>query len=407
MSLNKDNQSKFSIFTLLLTFLAFSFSQQMQMTTLPLYTHSLNYSGAVAGTLTSIFTISALIGRPLSGYLLNRWKSKVIVLLGLVLFFLATSAYLLSSELYFIYVLRMFQGIGFSLYSTAILTQLTLFNNEEYSIRKRIGLFGVITSIAQALAPGLGMMLVDWFGFNVMFLVIILFCFVAIMGTLLLPNDSAHVALAQLTTHKKKKIRPQIYWIALLMFGVSVAQSSVMSFLPLHAKTMSVPDISLYYLVSAISLIISRLVGTSIIKKEQSKIPYYIGLSFLIVVYALIAVGTSIHFYILAGIFYGFGYGLLQPSVNLGMLRCVPENNRGFANAFYYCSIDLGYGLGSLVWGMFVMPSGYQQIFYRASILMSVVLTCYILYMILYRNIKPNIMLLNWILKLNKKSKRK
>ena len=54
---------------------------------------------------------------------------------------------------------------------------------------------------------------------------------------------------------------------------------------------------------------------------------------------------------LLAGFFFGLGYGILQPLFQSFVTGTTPAPQRGVANATYMLSYDVGIGIGSLLMG--------------------------------------------------------
>lgn len=110
--------SKYFILTTL-TSLFIMISMQMTMTTLPIYTQYIGGNKFIAGLTTGIFSISALLFRPLFGNLLDSKGRKIILIISIIIFSLATLSYNFAYTIIILLVLRFIQGIGFSAYSNA------------------------------------------------------------------------------------------------------------------------------------------------------------------------------------------------------------------------------------------------------------------------------------------------
>lgn len=59
---------------------------------------------------------------------------------------------------------------------------------------------------------------------------------------------------------------------------------------------------------------------------------------------------TGLHL-LIAGFFFGLGYGILQPLFQSFVTGTTPGPERGVANSTYMLSYDIGIGIGSLVMG--------------------------------------------------------
>src|SRR6266699_1349286 len=75
-----------------------SLGQQMLIATVPVYVISLGGSRTEAGFVTGAAAVVALLARPLSGFLVDAWRRRPVVLLGCVTYAIASLVYLLSGS---------------------------------------------------------------------------------------------------------------------------------------------------------------------------------------------------------------------------------------------------------------------------------------------------------------------
>ncbi|HIX05609.1 MAG TPA: MFS transporter [Candidatus Fournierella pullicola] len=84
-------------------------------------------------------------------------------------------------------------------------------------------------------------------------------------------------------------------------------------------------------------------------------LPFMFNMMFLMIPYGAV-LSTGAH--LLAGFFFGVGYGILQPLFQTFVTGTTPPPQRGVANATYMLSYDVGIGLGSLLMGFLQQPVG-------------------------------------------------
>ena len=78
---------------------------------------------------------------------------------------------------------------------------------------------------------------------------------------------------------------------------------------------------------------------------------------------------SSIQLLLLLAFPAGFAMGSVAPIINTYLIQTLPGNKKGLANALYFSALDIGYGIGSVIWGVIAMKMGYVQVFYAASML--------------------------------------
>ena len=114
----------------------------------------------------TVFTISALVLRPVCGNLIDRYGRKSMLLLGILVFSISTAPVGLSQNLYFIYILQVFSGLSFSIQTVALTTIVTDLVPES-RLTEGLGYFGLTASITQAIGPSLAAWSEGLAGYNV------------------------------------------------------------------------------------------------------------------------------------------------------------------------------------------------------------------------------------------------
>lgn len=94
---------------------------------------------------------------------------------------------------------------------------------------------------------------------------------------------------------------------------------------------------------------------------------------------------TGIHL-LLAGFFFGLGYGILQPLFQSFVTGTTPAPKRGVANATYMLSYDIGIGIGSLLMGCLQETIGLSLGFALTAIAYVIGVVVYIVYVDGYYN---------------------
>ncbi|MEH7253164.1 MFS transporter [Neobacillus niacini] len=96
---------------------------------------------------------------------------------------------------------------------------------------------------------------------------------------------------------------------------------------------------------------------------------------------------TNVFVLVIAAIFYGTGYGSIQPTLHAWMINRVLPTRRGAATATYFSLFDLGIGVGALWVGFFAKWLNYAVI-YKISILFMALFG--LIYLIYFLNVKKN-----------------
>lgn len=149
----------------------------------------------------------------------------------------------------------------------------------------------------------------------------------------------------------------------MIPYGAVIAYSSILA----QEKNLT-SVIPYFYIFLVIGMLISKLSTQKMIDAGKYRVLVYASL--VILVFTMISyvfLSTAIHL-LLIGLFFGLGYGILQPLFQSFVTGTTPAPKRGVANATYLLSYDIGIGIGSLVMGMVQESLGLSMGFAMTSI---------------------------------------
>ena len=142
------------------------------ITTLPLYASGiLDRTDDEAGLLVTAFLVSAILMRPFSGKLLDLYGKKRLLLISLLIYLACTILYVVFKEFTVLLGLRFFQGIWFSIATTAAGA---LAADIIPAKRKGTGLgyFTMSTNLAIVIGPFIGLLVIQYASFDALFIVL-------------------------------------------------------------------------------------------------------------------------------------------------------------------------------------------------------------------------------------------
>jgi MFS family permease len=136
---------------------------------LPLYlTDTLHISNRLIGVLMALFTISALIIRPITGFWLDRFNRRRIYLGAFAVMVALFAVYPLATGIFSMVVLRLAHGGAWGMTTTSSSTIIA----DIVPARRRgegIGFFGLSMTLAMSLGPLLGMSIVKNLNYPALF----------------------------------------------------------------------------------------------------------------------------------------------------------------------------------------------------------------------------------------------
>jgi MFS family permease len=347
-------------------FLFFSF--HLLTPILPIYIVEMGGDKFAAGMVVGIFTISALVIRPFAGGALDVFDRKKVLYLGLFIFILTVISYEWMYIVSFILFARMIQGIGWGVATT---TYATMVSDYIPSSRRAegMGYFGLSINIGMAIGPLIGIWLMVKYGFTMVFIIAAVSILISILLShfILYPQKPIKKSGSEkVSIIEKKALLP-----AILVMMMTLAHGGILSSLTLFGKETGISNVGWFFLASALSMMVSRPTAGKIADKiGQNYVlapgALALGLGLLILSYS-----SNVFVLMIAAIFYGTGYGGIQPTLQAWVITRVSPDRRGAATATYFSAFDLGIGAGAL-WVGFIAKWLSYAIIFKISILFMV-----------------------------------
>ena len=121
---NKNKKEKEKLWNsgyakMLILALTIGVSAKILNTALPLYVQELGANKAIAGMVMGVYTVAALVCRPIYGNLADNKGRKIVLLIGISIFTAGIFGLTLTTSVIMILILRVFMGAGYSGFSTA------------------------------------------------------------------------------------------------------------------------------------------------------------------------------------------------------------------------------------------------------------------------------------------------
>lgn len=361
--------SKQFILIMLTHFLVYT-SIYILMSTLPLFMQHIGGNKFMAGVISAIFTFTGFFTRPWFGKLLDSKDRKLILLIGILLILVTTVSYAAAGSILLLLALRILQGVGWSAASTATST----IASDLIPASRRfegMGYFGMAASVAMAIGPALGLSLIKRGNYQNMFLTTSVFIvFGLALGLTISSTRKAKTKHEEKAQEKDSMLEKTALGPSLVFLLVSMTYSGIATFLPSYAMYKGIGNIGLFFSIYAITLFLTRPVTGKLADSIGTAKVILPGMVFLMAALFIIVKAASLKSFLIASVFYGIGFGSVQPILNALIVSLAPPQRRGAANATFLAAMDLGMGIGALAWGAVSQRFGYVYI-YSVSIVLS------------------------------------
>ncbi|MCM3630360.1 MFS transporter [Paenibacillus glycanilyticus] len=371
------------------------FAIEMLLPTLPLFADEQGGSGSQIGLLLGIFTFSAVVSRLLIGIGLRRFGKQKLLLIGVAICLVGMAGYYAAASISALLALRIVHGFGFGI-ATALYG--TLVSDAIPAARRGegMGYFAMGNAVSFSIGPMLGLWLLEQYDYAGLFGAGVIFLAITLVLTLLVRPSRAQAveiaaaeaaAAAELHAAGGKPspwaeiIEPKVLVPSILGSLVGFAFGGMLSFVTLFSKDIGIEQTGYFFLVVAISEVLIRFISGPLFDRKG---PFWV----LFPTAILCIIGCVILYYtdsmamlLLAGVFYGAGFGAMFPALQAWVINLVQPERRGVATATYYNFFDIGIGLGSILLGVLVSMTNYTTMFLLSGILYVIYLAVYFVYL--------------------------
>lgn len=342
------------------------FSFYMLVPVLPFYvTGDLGASEAVAGVVLSLYTVAAVLVRPFSGYMVDKFARKPFYLLCYAIFAVVFAGYIIGGLLFVFVLLRVAHGMVFGTISVSASTlAIDVLPSERRAVG--IGYFGMASNIAMATGPMTGLMIYEaTYSFVLLFAIAfgvsaVGFWVAWCLRTPARPVSDAPVGVVSLD----RFILVKGLSLSPVLLSIGVGYGIVMTYIGMYGTQQGYGQgTGLFFMIQAAGIIGARLLSAPTVNRGQIAKPAYVGLFLVVVGYALFALGHVEWLYYLCGLFLGLGYGFIIPSFQTMFVNLAPHSRRGTAMSTYLTSWDVGIGLGIAFGGWAIERIGFGWLF--------------------------------------------
>jgi len=321
------------------------------------------------GVVLSGYTLTALLVRPFSGYLVDSFPRRKVLLISFFLFFLLFIGYPLSTTLLLFAIVRTLHGAPFG---AATVSNSTVAIDVLPASRRAegIGYYGLSNNVATAIGPTIALLIYGAsHNYLLLFMLAIIFSGLAFYCNYTLrltPRPAVTRPPLSFDRFMLLKAWRQGLCIACYSFSYGV----ISTYIAIYGKEELgiTGGTGLFFMLLSIGLILSRLTGSRTLR--QGKIVHNANIGVLVSLcgYFLFATLHNYWGYYGAALIIGLGNGHMFPAFQTMFLNLASNEQRGTANSTLFVAWDTGVGLGVLLGGMVSEHWGFHAAFWVMSL---------------------------------------
>ena len=351
---------------------------------LPLYLRDVfNADKAMIGLVLSGYSIAALAIRFFSGYIVDMFSRKKVLLIGYASFALFFLGYYLTGSIILFAVIRTLHGAPFGLTSVSSNTvAIDVLPSQRRGVG--IGYWGLSNNFAMAVGPSLSLMLYHHFdSYNLLFTVSLLF---ALLGLLI--NTFVNCKYRPPIMEKKKMSLDRFLLLegwsqGICITFIAMAYGILSTYIAIYSKDVLniTTGTGTFFMLFALGLILSRFVGVKALSKGYAVRNATYGVIVVAVGYSMFTFWQTLYGYYISAVVIGFGQASMYPAVQTMFLNMTTHDKRGTANATILTSWDLGVGLGIILGGYVAEHlGGYNSAFLMSAVVSALSLIFFLSY---------------------------
>ncbi len=324
----------------------------------------------VIGVVLSGYTLTALLVRPFSGFIVDSYPRKQVLLICFFLMFIFFAGYLVAGSLLLFAIVRTLHGAPFG--ATTVANSTVAIDVLHPSRRAEgIGYYGLSNNIATAISPSVAIYIYQLtHNFDLIFTISMI-----VAGIGLVINSTVKLEKRELIKDKKVISLDRFFLLkswsqSLTMVCFAFSYGILSTYIAIYGKEQLgiTSGTGLFFLLMSLGLICSRLIGNRTLSKGKIVENASIGILISLVGYFIFAAVNNSFGYYSAALIIGLGNGHMFPAFQTMYINLAPHSQRGTANSSLLISWDVGVGLGILIGGVVVEYFGYNASFWVSAV---------------------------------------
>jgi MFS family permease len=354
---------------LLLSNLIFFTGFHLLLPSMPVYAVRLGGGEMAAGLVGAAISMSALLVRPMSGWVVDVTGRRMILLMGTAFVALSILAHQWIAGVALLVALRFAHGLGFGVATTAggtLASDLV----PRHRLGEGMGFYTMSMSLPMVAAPALGIGLATRGEFTTLF----------VLAAALTAGSFALALLLRPPRFERPASHPgrpsfAAFYEADALFGsvlvtlLTATYGILLALLALHGEQRGIGSVGLFFTVYAVVLTSTRAWAGRLADGWGYRQVAAVGLLFAALGLVVLAAAGALWSLLAAAVFYGLGFGSAQPSMQAMALERVLPSRRGAATAMYFTAFDVGVVIGSLTGGFLAGFIGLGAVMALASLM--------------------------------------
>lgn len=328
--------------------------------TFPFFITWLGGDALTIGLATALFSVASIVSRPFVGWLIDTRGRRTILILGLIGMALIPMGYFISAGIALAVVLRTVHGVFHAASSNASSTWVTDIIPHS-RMGEGLGMYGLSMAISTAVAPALGLAVMNAWGFRPLFAIATLVAMVALLVSIGI--RSRNYTMSKVPLRLGELFEPMSLPAAITQFFFMMAYGVIEVYVAIYAASCGLPGGGLYFVLIALGTVATRILLGRAIDRYGEAILVYTGNAAIMAGILLLVFAHNLLGYLLSALLLGYSFGAVQPSLQTMAMHSVAPERRGAASSTFFVAFDFGIAFGGFLAGILVKHLSYDAMF--------------------------------------------
>lgn len=338
---------------------------------LPIYLSDIFHADKdTIGIVLSGYVIAALVIRPFSGFIVDTFERKRVLVICFFFFFICFAGYIAAGTLLMFGIVRTLHGMPFGATTVANSTvAIDVLPSERRN--EGIGYYGLSNNLAMAIAPSAGVYLYNLTGnFIQLFWIALVAAFLGMLCTMTLKMPYRPPIQGKRRLSLDHFFLTRAWMMAINISFFALCWGIMSSYVAIYGKEKLgiTGGTGAFFALLATGLFVSRLWGSRSLRAGRITANCVFGVLVSSVGYTLFALSPGAWAYYVSALLIGLGNGRMYPAFLNMFIKVARHDQRGTANSSILISWDVGVGVGMLVGGVLAEYAGYGSAFWAAAV---------------------------------------
>ena len=321
------------------------------------------------GLVLSGYVVAALLVRPFSGFIVDTFDRKRVLVICFFIFFILFSGYIGAGTILMFAIVRTMHGLPFGAVtvanSTAAIDVLPSSRRNE-----GIGFYGLSNNLAMAFAPSVGIWIYhasDNFSFLFWIALIIALTGFLTVSQIRLPRRAPVTEKKPLSFDRFFLLPAWLLAVNICFFGLCWGIMS--NYVAIYSvEILHLTDgTGIFFMILSLGLFASRIQGSKALARGKIVENCIMGTILSSIGFTLFAAVNQSWAYYMSAALIGLGNGHMYPAFLNMFIKIARSDQRGTANSSILTSWDIGMGIGIITGGFLLQYFSYSAAFWGAA----------------------------------------